>query len=205
MLGLILWAYTPIAFAQTDKVSQLEEQLRGTDGSQRAEILIALADAQLYAGEYAKAIENADKAGDLAAKLKLPELRANALNREGKAMMFSGKRKAAAQFEQSLKVLRETRSSNKALALDNLDNLRTIAQRAGRDREIQALDEQIARIQSGADILARPTETRQEIQAVLSTTQQELAENQRKFRENEAKLLAESQGLQAKLAAQETG
>ncbi len=202
MLGLILWAYTPIAFAQTDKVSQLEEQLRGTDGSKRAEILIALADAQLYAGEYAKAIENADKAGDLAAKLKLPELRANALNREGKAMMFSGKRKAAAQFEQSLKVLRETRSSNKALALDNLDNLRTIAQRAGRDREIQALDEQIARIQSGADILARPTETRQEIQAVLSTTQQELAENQRKFRENEAKLLAESQGLQAKLAAQ---
>ncbi len=189
--------------AQTEKIRQLEEQLRGADANKRVELLIAIADANLYAGEYAKAIDMADEAGDLATKLRLPELRANALNREGKALMLSGKRKAAAQFEQSLKILRETRSNNKTLVLDNLDNLKTLAQRAGRDREVQALDAQIAKVKGGGNLAETPPGSRQEIQQELSTTQKQLAENQNKFRESEAKLLAESQALQAQLAAQQ--
>lgn len=199
---LLLCSASSGLFAQTERVRLLEDQLRGAEASKRGEILIALADANLYAGDYAKAAENADEAGNLAAKLKLPELRANALNREGKAMMFSGKRKAAGKFEQSLKILRDSRSGNKTLALDNLDNLRTLAQRAGRDREMQSLDEQIARLRSGGNVSVQSAETRQENQAELSTTQKQLAENQGKFRDNESKMLAESQALQAQLAAQ---
>ena len=199
---LLFWTSASSLLAQADKIRQLEEQLRGAEAAERIDLLIALADAHLYAGEYGKAIENADKAGDLATKLKMPELRANALNREGKAMMFSGKRKAAGQFELSLKILRDNRSANKTLALDNLDNLRTLAQRAGRDKEMQVLDEQIARLRNGGSIAGPAAETRQEIQIELSTTQKQLAENQSKFRESEAKLLQESQALQAQLAAQ---
>ncbi|MFN0176847.1 MAG: adenylate/guanylate cyclase domain-containing protein [Saprospiraceae bacterium] len=199
-LGLFLWGSSSNIFAQAEKVRQLEEQLRGAEGAKRVDLLIALADANLYAGEYAKAIESADDAGDLASKLKLPELRANALNREGKAMMFSGKRKASEQFEKSNKILRDARSGNNTLFLDNLDHLRTLAQRAGRDRDLKELDEQIARIRAGGGISTNGS--RQEIQAELSTTQKQLAENQNKFRSNESKLLEESQALQAQLAAQ---
>ena len=199
---LLLCSASSGIFAQTEKVRQLEDQLRGAEAAKRVEILIALADANLYAGDYAKAINNADEAGNLAAKLNLPELRANALNREGKAIMFSGKRKAAGKFEQSLKILRDSRSGNKTLILDNLDNLRTLAQRAGRDREMQSLDEQIARLRGGVNITVPSGENRPESPNELSTTQKQLAENQGKFRESESKMLGESQALQAQLAAQ---
>lgn len=203
LLGLLFLGGANQTLAQADKVRQLEEQLRGADAVKRIELLIAIADANLYAGEYEKANEKADEAGDLATKLRLPELRANALNREGKALMLSGKRKAAAQFEQSIKILRETRSGNKTLVLDNLENLRTLAQRAGKDREVEALDTQIAKIKGGGNLAETPQGSRQEIQQELSITQKQLAENQNKFRESEAKLLAESQALQAQLATQQ--
>jgi adenylate cyclase len=202
VLLLLFWSGAIAGNAQTEKVRQLEEQLRGAESSKRVEILIALADACLYAGDYAKAISYADDAGDLAAKLKFPELRANALNREGKAMMLGGKRKAAAEFEASLKILRDTRSANKTLALDNLENLRSLAQRAGKDREVQTLDEKITRLKSGGALSEKTADTRQEIQQELTAAQKQLAENQSKFRESQAKMLSESQTLQAQLAAQ---
>ncbi|MFN0214810.1 MAG: adenylate/guanylate cyclase domain-containing protein [Saprospiraceae bacterium] len=190
------------AFAQSEKVHQLEDQLRGAEGSNRVDILLALADANMYAGDYSRATKNADQAGDLAARLNLPELRANALNREGKAMMLGGKRKAAAQFEQSLKILREIKSANKTLAIDNLENLRTLAQQAGKTKDIVTLDEQITLLHSGGSVSVDPSAVRQEIQSRLSITQQKLSESQSKFRETENKLLAESQVLQTQLASQ---
>jgi adenylate cyclase len=202
LLCLLFWAPASSLSAQAEKVRQLEGQLRGAEGNKRVEILIALADANLIVGEYAKAIKNADDAGDLAAKLKLPELRSNALNREGKAMMLSGKRKASTSFEQSLKILKDTRSTNKTLALDNLENLRTLAQNAGHNREIKSLDEQIARVKSRGVISENQAESRKEIQKELSEAQKLIEENQVKFRESQAKLLAESQSLQAQLATQ---
>lgn len=200
--SLLVWLAATGIFAQTDNIRLLESQLRGAEAAKRVEILIALADAHMYAGQYPQALKHADEAGDLAGRLRLSELRANALNREGKAMMLGGKRKAAGEFEQSLKILRDTRSSNKTLALDNLDNLRTLAQRAGKEREVVALDEQIARLRSGGNIAEQPAETRQALQQELTTAQKQLAENQNKFRESQAKLLSESQALQAELAAQ---
>jgi adenylate cyclase len=201
-LVLLFWSGATAVLAQTEKVRQLEEQLKGAESTKRVEILIALADANLYAGDYTKATSYADDAGDLASKLKLPELRANALNREGKAMMLGGKRKAAAEFEASLKILRDTRSNNKTLALDNLENLKSLAQRAGRNREVQALDEQILRLKSGGGLSEKPADSRQEIQQELTAAQKQLAENQAKFRESQAQMLSESKTLQAQLASQ---
>ncbi|MDO8366721.1 MAG: hypothetical protein Q7T20_08000, partial [Saprospiraceae bacterium] len=198
---LLLLCSATSTYAQIEKARQLEAQLRGVSAAKRVEILLALADANLYAGEYAKAIDNADDAGKLASKLKLPELRANALNRKGKGMMLSGKRKAAGQFEQSLKILRDNQSANKVLALDNLENLRTLAKRDEKERELKSLEEQIARLRGGGTISGQ-TDTRQELQKEFSNSQQQLLENQRNSRKNESKLIEESQALQAQLAAQ---
>ena len=198
----LLWGSATVLFAQADKIRQLESQLEGAKDARRIELLIALADANLYAGVYDNAFKHADDAGDLAGKLKLPELRANALNREGKALMLGGKRKAAAQFEQSIKILRESRSNNQTLILDNLENLRTIAQRAGKDRELARLDEQIAQLRNGGTVGSKMNDTKQGSSMELTPTQRQLADNQDKFRQNESKFLAESQALQAQLAAQ---
>jgi hypothetical protein len=57
ILSLLIWGSSTHIFAQAEKVRQLEEQLRGAEGAKRVELLIALADASLYAGEYPKAIQ----------------------------------------------------------------------------------------------------------------------------------------------------
>ncbi len=202
ILCLLYFCVPTCLNAQADKIRQIEDQLHGAEGIHRIEILLALTDAQLYAGDYSKAISSANDARNLASKLKLPELQASALNRGGKAMMLGGKRKAAGQFEQSLKILQDTRSNNKTLALDNLENLRSLAQRAGRDKEMQSLDEQIARLRSGGGISGQPADSKLELQKELTTAQKEIAENQSTFREKQDKFLMESQGLQSQLAAQ---
>jgi hypothetical protein len=116
--------------------------------------------------------------------------------------MLGGKRKAAGEFESSLKILRDTRSSNKTLALDNLENLKALAQRAGKNREVQSLDEQITRLKSGGSLSEKPADTRQEMQQELTAAQKQIAEDQAKFRESQAKMLSESKTLQAQLASQ---
>jgi class 3 adenylate cyclase len=201
---LLILATGQWASAQTEKIRQLEESLRGAEAARRAEILLALADAHLSAGLYPQAAARADEAGDLAQRLRLPALRATALNREGKALMLSGKRKAANAFEQSLRVLRDSPSPDKSLALDNLDQLRTLAQRSGRDRDLANIEAQIARLRSGGTLAeAANTDARQALQQELSATQQQLASEQTAFREKQATLLQESQALQAKLAERE--
>jgi adenylate cyclase len=201
---LLLLAFGQWANAQTEKIRQLEESLRGAEAARRAEILLALAEANLGAGLYAQAADRADEAGDLAQRLRLPALRATALNREGKALMLNGKRKAASPFEQSLRVLRDSGSPDKNLALDNLENLRTLAQRSGRERDLANIEAQIAHLRSGGTLAKTPTpDARQALQQELSATQQQLASEQNAFREKQATLLQESQELQAKLAERE--
>jgi class 3 adenylate cyclase len=203
LLCFLVGSMANSALAQSEKIKQLEAQLRGADPGKRLEILISLTDAHIYAGQYEDAIRIADEAEGLASRLKMPEMRANALNREGKAMMLGGKRKATGKFEQSIKILRDTRSANRSLAIDNLENLRTLAANAGKTREVQSIDEQIARLRNMNTVSEKPAESRQELQQELSATQKQLHENQSRFRENEAKLLAESQALQAELAARQ--
>jgi len=200
IFGLLFLGLVNHLFAQPDKVRQLEEQLKGAESAKKVELLIALADANMYSGNFDKAADAADDAGSLAAKLKLTELRAEALNREGKAMLLGGKKKAAARFESSNKILRDTRSANKTLLLDNLENLRTVAERAGKTKEIATIDDQIAAIKGSGAASGNPVPSRQELQNELTTTQKQISQSQSRFRDNEAKLLERSQALQAELA-----
>lgn len=190
-------------YAQPGKIKQIEQQIPNATGAEKVELLIALADAQMYAGDFTTAIKTADKAEDLAKDLRMPELRANALNREGKALLLAGKRRPEQKFEQSLKVLRESRSNNKTLALDNLENLRNIAKQAGKTKMEQQFESQILRLKSGGGFSDGPAENRQEIQQELTAAQRQLLENQTKFRETQNKMLQESKALQAELAARE--
>ncbi|MBK8429229.1 MAG: hypothetical protein IPL27_26220 [Lewinellaceae bacterium] len=57
---------------------------------------------------------------------------------------MSGKRKAAGKFEQSRDILRQNNSSNKTLLIDNLQNLRILAERAGKVKDVAIIDDQIA-------------------------------------------------------------
>ena len=217
MLKTILrLALLPIAFCSfhsifAQNLQQMEADARAASGPDRVEKIIALTEAYTRAGNYDKAIEWADEAGDFARKIKQPELRARALNSEGKAMVLGGKRKAAGKFEQSLEILRDIRSDNKQLALDNLESLRQIAQRSGKEKEIAAIELQIARLNGTLGAAPPPLPppnaiTRQELREEIKVLQQEIAKQQVRTGGpalNSADFERQTQQLQAQLAARE--
>ncbi|HMX41883.1 MAG TPA: hypothetical protein PKD78_16215, partial [Saprospiraceae bacterium] len=123
-------------WAQTEQLKELENEMLASSGSARAEQLIALADACIAAGYYGKAEDWAEEAEGFAKRLRMPELRAIAFNRYGRAQALNGKRKAAGKFESSLEILRDIGSPNRALMLDNLENLRRLALRNKHDKEL---------------------------------------------------------------------
>ncbi|MCC6459231.1 MAG: hypothetical protein IT260_02095 [Saprospiraceae bacterium] len=136
--------------------------MRAASGSQRVEKLLALTDAYLQAGNFEKAAEFASEASDFARKIGQADLQALALNREGKLLAATGKRglfgkdKAPGKFKQSLQIIRSQRRPNKALALDNLQQLRQLAERAGRSSEVADIDAQIARLNDLTEPLPPP-------------------------------------------------
>lgn len=212
-------AYLPVAilFSQSifaQNIQQLEADARAASGPERVKKSIALVDACIAAGDYEKAIDWADEAEGYARKFKEPELRAIALNREGKAMMLAGKRKAGNKFEQSLDVLRDSRIGDKNLALDNLENLRQLAVNAGKRKDINEIDDQIARL-NGIMTATAPTlpppppgVTRQELREEISALQQEIAKQQSRSTigrtsTNSADYERQTKQLQAQLAARE--
>lgn len=200
-----------LIFAQTDRIQQLETEVRAASGPERVEKLIALANAYIHAGDYDKAADNADEAADFAKKIKQPLLRAVALNCEGRAMMLAGKRKAGGKFEQSLEILRDTRSNNKTLALDNLENLRQLAIRSGKEKDIRQVEAQIARLNDASSTLTAPLPppapvTRQELRQEIQALQQEIAKQQTRVTgkpTNAVDFEKQTQELQAQLAARE--
>ena len=106
------------AVAQSgSSIEQLENEMRSAAGAARVQKLIELADACLAEGQYKEALQWAEEAEGFAKKLKLPEWRAAALNREGKALTYVdkrslfGKEKAAPRFTQSNEILQQTRSN----------------------------------------------------------------------------------------------
>ena len=118
---------TETTYSQTEHIRGLEESLREASGPGRVGILLKLSEAYQSAGQVSKAADKAEEAVDFARRIKDPELRALALTREGNIMMARGKKKFVAKFEQSLSLLKEAKSNNKSLALENLENLRKAA------------------------------------------------------------------------------
>lgn len=210
-------AFLPALFflAQTvfaQNIQQLEADARAASGSDRVEKIILLTEAYIAAGDYENAIKWADEAEGFAKKIRQPELRAKALNREGKAMVLGGKRKAAGKFEQSLEILRDTRSGDKQLALDNLENLRQIAIRSGKEKDIAEIEAQIARLNGNMAPAPPPLPpstgiTRQELRDEIKVLQQEIAKQQSRSTGstsvNSADYERQTKQLQAQLAARE--
>jgi class 3 adenylate cyclase len=217
---LLRLAFLPIAllFAQTifaQNIQQLEAEARAASGADRVVKLITLAEACTATGDYEAAIKWAGEASDFAKRLRLPELRAKALNREGKAMVLAGKRKPGSKFEQSLDVLRSARTGDKALALDNLENLRQLAIRAGKTKEIAEIDASIARLNGVMSEVTAPLPpppppiTREELREEIQALQQEIAKQQsravgpKQAKSNPVDYERQRQELQAQLAARE--
>lgn len=203
--------FPQFSIAQNDRAQQLEAEAKAASGVERAEKLILLSDAYLLAADYDKAADAADDAADQAKKAKRPDLRAFALNRQGKAMMLGGKKKAAGKFEYSLEILRDNRINNRSLALDNLENMLKIAQRAGKEKEIASINEQIARLNNPAMAVAPllpPTApiTRQELREEIQALQKEIAKQQARatgVTVNTEAFERQKQELQAQLAERE--
>ncbi|MBL7826554.1 MAG: adenylate/guanylate cyclase domain-containing protein [Saprospiraceae bacterium] len=199
-----LLACTLVLSAQSDKIKQMESNLRDLSGPGRVQLLLSLSDAYLKEGRPEKAEAYAEDAGNFARKIKEPELRAIALNKEGKIMLQTGKKKAGSKFEESLDLLVKTGASNNALALDNLEQLLSLAQKAGREKEVLTINAKIASLRSGGNIAdTKSINSDQAVQQQLNVIQQQLAENQSEFKKSQLKLLAESQSLQAELAARQ--
>jgi adenylate cyclase len=202
--------YSTLA-AQADRFQQLETEMRAASGADRVEKLIQLSDAYLDAGQYDKAANWADEAGDFARKLRLQYQRAVALNREGKAMMLAGKKKAGNRFEQSLDILRSMDSPDKNLALNNLVALRTLAQRTGKAKDIAEIEDQINRISNNSALSAPPPPssapvTREELREEIGVLQKEIAKQQARnsgVAPNSADYEKQKQALEAALAERE--
>lgn len=213
VLCIAILATVQTAYSQN--FQQLEAEARAASGTERVEKIISLANSYLQAGNYDKAEEWADEAADFARKIKQPELRARALHLEGKAMVFGGKRKAGGKFEQSLEILRDIRSGDKQLALENLEQLKQIAQRAGKQKDIAEVDLQIARLNGNLANTPAPLPppspiTRQELREEIKALQQEIARQQTRTTSNtgttgvnQVEYERKTQELQAQLAARE--
>ncbi len=195
--------------AQQAPVRALEEQLKGTNGLPRVELLIALSDAYLSNVQVDEALERAEEAERLSQQLGLTEWRAVALNRQGRARWQGGKRRPAAPFEQSLKILKQAHIHNAALAKDNLGHLQQIARQAGREREAAQWAAEWAQWNRGnaADPFSQKNPSPQppsvlSLQEVAAVREQLAAQAQR-FEQDRKRLLDSSRHLQQKLAQQE--
>ncbi|HOY07927.1 MAG TPA: adenylate/guanylate cyclase domain-containing protein [Saprospiraceae bacterium] len=190
--------------AQSAKIQALEDQLRPAFGPGRVSLYIALSDACIEEGQFDKAADWAEEGADFARKIKQSDLRAVALNRQGKAMMLGGKRKAAGRFEASLDILRENGNTNKTLVLDNLHNLRRLSERSGKAKDIALIDDQIAVLEGRAPGASSDVPvTKSELRNELAALQQQLANAGDGFKTDQVKMMQESKELQAQLAAKE--
>jgi class 3 adenylate cyclase len=145
----------PLTAQNTDRLNQLQAEVDAATGAVKAQKLIVLSDACLQAGRYEQAAEWAEEAEALAKALRQPELRALALNQEGKALMrqdkrgWFGKSKAGPKFSQSITVLRNNSIPNEALLLDNLEQLRELAVRGGNREAMLEAEARIAETTGG--------------------------------------------------------
>lgn len=189
---------------QNTRVQQLEQEIAQSAGLEKVEKAIALSDTYLAMGEYKKAAEIAEDAEENARKAGSIEWRAAALNREGKALMLNGKKgffgrePAAPKFMKSNEILRAAGVGNKPLMLDNLIQLRLIAEKRGRNEEIQEIEAQITQLQKGVNMPSQSITS-----GGITTVSVPAPQNGSKTPSAEEKLLKESQVLQSLLAEKE--
>jgi adenylate cyclase len=188
----------PQVLAQGRAIDQLEEKARAAWGAERAGAYLELAEAQFLEGNMEAAYEAAEEAENVAKRLKLPQIRAKALNQMGQILLRTDKRKGlfgkerpANKFLQSNEILRATRTPDTDLLLDNLQQLRNLAQRAGRYEDLPTIDVQIAELRGGTPTVP-PLPPLPNVRVTTDSAQARAT-----------RYLAQSQTLQDQLAATE--
>jgi class 3 adenylate cyclase len=138
------WLFSPVILAQAPDLARLDKEAKAASGARQVELLLALTDAQMAAGLWSEAEDNADLAEKNAKNLKLPQLRAEALHRKGLLHRQNKKeRRAVAAFLESNRVLRSG-EADPELLLKNLQQLRQIAEARGNQKDVRELDAEIA-------------------------------------------------------------
>jgi adenylate cyclase len=149
--------------AQQDRIRQLESEIDKASGFSKVEHLIQITDLYLAEGDYKNAARRAEEAELLAKKINAPELRAEALSREGIAMISTGKRGlfgkdlAEGRFEKSNEILRAT-GGDKKLMLVNLNYLKALAERSNDTQKLEEITVQMQRL-SGVTAAPNPGTT----------------------------------------------
>lgn len=205
--------------AQNEEIQQLQNELTSASGFKRVEILLSLADACFVQGDLKNAQQYAEDASDLARRIRRSDLEAQALNREGLVYSKTGKKGlfgkdiASGKFRESNELLRKQRRPNKELLLQNLVQLRALAERNGRKDDVAEIDGEIARVQelveslpaTTAQALEKPL-TREEVKEELSVISDQLLDLKKSTRNSSVQRMnyeLERQKLQAQLAEQE--
>ncbi len=169
---LVLLFIQNIAAAQAKKYTAELDKLDGMAKAQKALELSQKAKAE---GDGESAVELADYAAKQSMTFAQSGTAARAFNQKGKLLLGSGGRKknkgATGAFRKSLELLDQSGSTDFELMLDNLRNLRTLAEGAGAADEMLKIDNRVARINA-------LTADRQKAQKLETEVSQLAASNQ---------------------------
>lgn len=134
--------------AQSDRIKNLEGELKKAKGIIYFQKAIQLSEWYLEEKYYLKAANAAEDAYDMGNELQNDYLKALALNRQAKALgakengKFIGQARAIKKFKESLKLLEN--SNDVALKVDNLEHLRDLADGRDRDAVVAEISKKIA-------------------------------------------------------------
>jgi hypothetical protein len=215
-----LFLFCTLIFAQSGKITQLENEFNQSSNLSKIAKGIALSEQYLAENMYEKAEEFAEKAFLEAKKQGETEFQAIALNRKGKACAkqekknFFGKDKATPLFKNSLELLENSKSRNYALMTDNLEELKKIYTKNDKQKSLAEVEAKIAQIKGttvpkntpvSADNSANAN-VKKQLQSEVSNLQlqnQQLQQQNESVNSAQLKLLRESQSLNKSLAARE--
>jgi class 3 adenylate cyclase len=197
-------------FAQNDRLKELENEAIGAYGIQRLEKGTLYIDALIANGNYEAAEEWAEDMEQVARKLRLPRWRAIALNRQGKAMVLAGKRKATARLLKSNEILEEEGQPDRNILLENMALLRQLALHNGKIEEVAEIDARIEHYKSSVPSSPTPPPpppdkllTHKEFREEMTAIQTKLLSVGRMTEEEKQHFIEETQNLQEKLVAKE--
>lgn len=177
---IVLVLIANILYGQSERILNLEMQLKTAKGADYFQKTMSLSDWYLEEGFPEKSLDYAFKAEDAANKMSNNTFAAIALNRQAKALLQYTKNKSQNQNRASLlfrKSLKKLEGSNeKSLKLDNLDNLKKLAEGKDRSRIVAEIDKEIAIVNGTAP----PTVSSPSIKGDVSNPREgdnELSEN----------------------------
>ena len=144
-LLLLLFSLPSLLYSQSQRITDLESELRSKRGDEYVIQLLQLAHLYLEEAQANQSLEKANLAESAAKRRSDKEFRAQALNLQGHALLAQGQTKnskpAWNKFKRSLKFLKKSKNHN--LAINNLDALIVLAEQKGDSDDVQGFQKQI--------------------------------------------------------------